>query len=74
MAMITASCTWGDGPDVMLFIEGYRAGYPLRCHETGETISVASIGITAADARSLSRQLTEAANLADQFNLELSQV
>ena len=59
---ITASCTWGDGPDVLLVNDG--KGYVIyRVKEDGYMSGVSSQGsmdLTAAEAEILAHELLEA--------------
>lgn len=63
-----ATCTWGEGPDVMVVIRRENiTGFGLSCYKKHKT-DAGSFGLTAKEAIKLARRLVEAA--ADAIRLE----
>jgi len=68
---LSASCTWGDGPDVLLcvndrvvfLLEGVRPGISIHGH-----VKKAQIDLTALEARKLAYSLLNAAKQTDELN------
>jgi hypothetical protein len=72
-----ATCTWGDGPDVMINLDGtFLQLYeePINHHrwQYGE-ISQGSVSLTTAEAEALASQLRDAITQAKELNNKLKQ-
>lgn len=71
-----ATCTWGEGPDVLLVLDGSD----LMLYEPPSKFNIGlhgyasqgSAGLTAAEARSLAAQLLAAADQADEIEASLA--
>jgi hypothetical protein len=74
--MIDATCTWGDGPDVMLTFKDYifvlyedpKHTKPPRGDYTHGYVTKGSTDLTADEALELAARLTEAANNAKELD------
>lgn len=70
-----AECTWGDGPDVLLVLDGtpvvlYENPDNFK-HWTHGTVCNGSADFTAAEARALAEQLLQAAQQAEDMDKQL---
>jgi hypothetical protein len=62
---VSAACTWGDGPDVLVTIAAEnKSRYRLRLYGHGG----GSFGLTAAESRRLAAELLASADHADELN------
>jgi len=68
---ISAVCTWGDGPDMVLSIKGKSVILMEEVKNKDKwvhgTVSVASLDLTSHEARELSRDLLMAAARAEEL-------
>ena len=68
---VEARCTWGNGPDVMVFIDWVDSdGFPLTRLRNG----VWWMGLSQEEARHLAAQLVNAAEAARKLDLDLERV
>jgi hypothetical protein len=71
-----AECTWGDGPDVLLILDGtdvmlYHDPVDLD-RSTHGTVREGSACLTVDEARALAHQLLEASRQAEQLDKEFA--